>query len=62
MSKPKLRLVGSNGNAFSVLGRARKAAKKADWSKAEVDEMMQEAMSGDYDHLLQTMMKHFEVS
>ncbi len=62
MKKPKLKLVGSDGNAFVIVGKAKKAARRVGWSKAEIEGMMQEARSGDYDHLLQIMMKHFEVS
>ena len=56
--KPVLKLVGYDGNAFSILGRAQKVAKKngMDWEKIQA-----EATSGDYDHLLQTMMKYFDV-
>ena len=59
--KPVLELVGQNGNAFMVLGLANKAARKAGWTKDEIDEFMAEAMNGDYDHLLQTCMKYFDV-
>lgn len=55
-NKPTLQLVGQDGNAFAILGRARRIAQKngLDWDAIRV-----EATSGDYDHLLQTMMKHF---
>ena len=58
MEKPKLKLLGNNGNAFMILGLAQKVALKnnMDWNKIE-----SEAILGDYDHLLQTMMKYFEV-
>ena len=56
--KPTLKLVGEDGNAFAILGLARRVARdnKMDWEKIKT-----EAMSGDYDHLLQTMMKYFDV-
>lgn len=60
--KPKLQLVGTDGNAFAILGKARKAGKRAGWSKEKVNEVLEEAKSGDYDHLLQTVMIHFDVS
>jgi hypothetical protein len=59
--KPKLKIIGKDGNAFSILGEARRAAKKAGWSKEEVEKMLQESMSGDYDNLLNTMSKYFDV-
>jgi len=58
--RPPLNLIGEDGNAFSILGKATKAAKKAGWTKEQIKEVMDEAKSGDYDHLLQTMMKHFD--
>jgi len=36
MKKPKLKLVGEDGNAFSILGQARQAAKKAEWPKEKL--------------------------
>ena len=60
--RPRLELVGQNGNAFNVLGLAKRAAKKAEWSEEKLDAFMKEAMSGNYDHLLQTCMEHFDVS
>jgi len=56
--KPVLKLSGQNGDAFYILGKARRVALEngIDFKPIQV-----EAMSGDYDHLLQTMMKHFEV-
>ena len=59
--KPKLRLAGEDGNSFSILGRAKKVAKKAGWSWEKIDRFINEAMSANYDHLLQTCMEHFDV-
>lgn len=60
-TKPILKLVGQDGNAFMILGLAQRAAKKAGWSKEEISEFMTKAQSGDYDHLLQTCIEYFEV-
>ena len=56
--KPVLELVGCDGNAFVILGKARRAALKND---LDWDVIHKEATSGDYDNLLQTMMKYFDV-
>lgn len=58
MEKPTLELSGVDGNAFMLLGKARKVALKnnMDWEKINA-----EATSGDYDHLLQTLMQYFDV-
>lgn len=59
--KPTLKLTGANGNAFVLLGKARRAARKAGWSDERWKEVQDEATSGDYDHLLTTLARHFEV-
>lgn len=58
MEKPTLELSGVDGNAFMLLGKARKVALKnnMDWEKIQ-----SEATAGDYDHLLQTLMQYFDV-
>jgi hypothetical protein len=57
-AKPALKLLGTDGNAFSILAKARRVAlaNNMDW-----EAIQKEASDGDYDHLLQTMMKYFEV-
>ncbi len=57
----ELKLTEVDGNAFSIIGAASKALRKA--GKADLfDEFQKEATSGDYDHVIQTCMKWFEVS
>ncbi len=50
-------LTGQDGNAFSVLGLVSRSLREGGVEKAECDQFMAEATSGDYDHLLQTCMK-----
>ena len=59
--KPVLSLIGADGNAFYLLGKAQQVARKAGWSEHKVTKFMLEAKAGDYDHLLRTLMKYFEV-
>jgi len=59
-SKPKLKLIGEDGNAFAILGRAVKALKEAG-QEDKVEEFMEQATSGDYNHLLRVVMEWFEV-
>jgi hypothetical protein len=58
--RPVLVLVGTDGNAFSILGKARRALRDArrgdEWAAFEA-----EATSADYQHLLAVVMKWFEV-
>lgn len=56
--KPELRLLGKDGNAFAILGAARRVALANDMPWQTIQH---EAQAGDYDHLLRTMMKYFEV-
>lgn len=52
-------LTGRDGNALAILGRCRMAARDAGLSDDETAAFMEEAMAGDYDHLLQTAMRWF---
>lgn len=45
-------LVGVDGNAFSVMGYVSNAMKKAEFTRQEIEEYRQSAMSSDYNHLL----------
>jgi len=58
--KINLNLVGLDGNAFSIMGAFQKQARKEGWSKEEIDAVITEMQSGDYNHLLQTAMAHCE--
>ena len=58
----KVRLVGKDGNAFAVLGKVKQAMQKAGIPAAEITAFVEEASSGDYNHLLQTVMLTVEVS
>lgn len=60
MEKPKLKLLGEDGNAFSILGRAQRAAKKAGWTDAEWQAFQDKAMSGNYQTLLCAVMDNFD--
>ena len=59
--KPKVLLSGQDGNAFNIMGLCKKAWFKAGRSEYEWKKILKEMQSGDYDHLLQTAMKYFEV-
>jgi hypothetical protein len=66
---PTLTLVGEDGNAFAVMGAAKKALRK--WGREhniEPDEievvgkhLINDMQSDDYDHLLQVAMRYFSV-
>jgi hypothetical protein len=54
-------LTGQDGNAFSILGRVQRALRQAGVSEGEITAFVDEACSGEYDHLLRTVMRWVEV-
>jgi hypothetical protein len=58
--KPKVKLVGEDGNAYFILGRCMKAMRNAKAPAGEWETFHKEATSGDYDHLLRTVMEWFD--
>ncbi|MBW8001664.1 MAG: hypothetical protein FVQ80_06540 [Planctomycetes bacterium] len=58
--KPKVKLVGEDGNAFAILGKVRKALVRAGATPEEVDKYTKEATTGDYEHLLLTTFKYVD--
>lgn len=53
--KIKLELVGLDGNAFCLMGAFRRQAQREKWTQEEIDAVIEEAVKGDYDHLLTTL-------
>ena len=58
----QLDLTQINGNAFAILPAFRKAAKSQGRSQAEIDLVLADARSGDYDHLLATIMRYTDAN
>ena len=56
-----VKLTGNDSNAFMVLGLCQRAARAVDLPKEEIDAFREEATAGDYDHLLQTAMRWFNI-
>ena len=66
MMKPKygnieVEFTGKDGNAFNLMAIVSKAMRKEGIEKSEIDQFMEEATAGDYDHLIQTCMKWVKV-
>ena len=57
-----LNLVGLDGNAFSLMGHFSHQAKREGWTKEEIDAVLNECQSSDYNHLLRTLVAHCEPS
>ena len=60
-TKPTVKLIGHDGNAFSIMGRVKKALMRSEADKEYIDRYLSEATSGDYDHLLFVSMEYVDV-
>ena len=60
-TKPIVKLIGHDGNAFSIMGSVKQALKRAGADKEYIDEFLNKATSGDYDHLLVVSMEYVDV-
>ena len=59
-TKIAVRDLFGNGNAFALIGKCMRAARKAGWSAEKCAQFNKQATSGDYDHLLQLVLKDFD--
>jgi hypothetical protein len=55
-----MRLEGEDGNAFAIIGRFQREARKQGWSDDEIDKVVHEATRFDYDYLLRVFIVHTE--
>ena len=60
-SKPKVKLSGTDGNAFAIMGKVSNTLRKAGLGD-QVEAFQKEATSGDYDNVLRTASKYCDVS
>lgn len=56
LKRPVVKLVGEDGNAFNIMARVSRAARRAGWTQEQIEKLMDEMRAGDYDHLLCTAM------
>ena len=61
LSKPTVKLVGEDGNAFSIMGRVKQSLRRAGADKEYIDKYLSEATAGDYDHLLVVSLEYVNV-
>lgn len=52
-------LTGPDGNAFSLMAHARSFGRQLGFSKSKIDNIINDMMKSDYEHLLQVFDKHF---
>ena len=59
--KPEVNLIDQVGNVFAILARCQSAARRAAWDERYLEEFLDEATAGDYNHLLRTVMDYFTI-
>ena len=59
--RPVVKLTGSDGNAFAIMGKVKQALKRSGADKEYIDQYITEAMSGDYNNLLVVSMEYAEI-
>ena len=52
-------LTGPGGNAFSLMGSAMRLGKQLELTKEQIDLIITDMKSGDYENLIQVFDKHF---
>jgi hypothetical protein len=57
----EVQLSGEDGNAFFIIGRVRHALQRGGVPQELIDEYSREALSGNYDNVLQTCMRWVNV-
>ena len=60
-TKPTVKLIGQDGNAFSIMGRVKKALMLAGADKEYIDKYLKESTIGDYSYLLTVSMEYVNV-
>lgn len=58
-STPVINLGGPEGNAFALIGQARRWAKDLDYKENDVDELVKDMTSSDYKYLVKVFDFHF---
>ncbi len=61
VTKPTVKLVGEDGNAFAIMGRVKKALRRAGADKEYIDKYLKEATVADYSYLLTVSMEYVNV-
>lgn len=57
----KVKLIGTDGNAFVIMGKVVDAMRKGKIDPQTIKDFREECMSGDYNNLLRTCMKYVNV-
>lgn len=58
-TRPEIDLSGPQGNAIVIIGTASKLGKQVGMSQEEVNEMVEDMMSSNYEHVIRVFDRHF---
>ena len=58
MMEVKMDWVGVKDNAFAMLGAFRKAARRQGYAQTDIDRVIDDARSRDYEHLANVLMRN----
>lgn len=58
MEKIQLNLRGITSSSWEIIGTFQKLARRNNWPENEINKVLQEANSGSYDHLVETIKEH----
>lgn len=58
----EVQLSGNDGNAYAIMGAVQKALRRAEVPQHEIEQYLNQSMSGDYDNLLRVAMNWVKVS
>ena len=61
LNKPTVKLIGEDGNAFSIMGHVKQALRRAGADKEYIDAYLNKATAGDYNHVLGVTMEYVDV-
>jgi len=60
LPKVQMQLIGADGNAFAILGRFKREARKQGWDADSISRVIDEATSGDYNNLLSVIVQYVD--
>jgi hypothetical protein len=60
LPKVQMQLIGADGNAFAILSRFKREARKQGWDADSISRVIDEATSGDYHNLLSVIVQYVD--
>ena len=58
----EVQLSGNDGNAYAIMGAVQRALRRAEVPQHEIEQYLNQSMSGDYDNLLRVATNWVKVS